>query len=101
MRHSTQQKWQALIQQQSTSNLTTTRFCKVKKISPFCFFKYRKIIQGQSAENDEGNHAFVKIQPLKAKNNPSLIKLQYHDSMVSLPSTLEPAWIASLLKALS
>ena len=76
MRRSTQEKWQALIHQQSMSNLTITQFCKVKRISLTYFFKYRKILQSQIAGNDEGNHAFVKIQPPKAKNHPGSIKLQ-------------------------
>ena len=98
MRAVTQEKWQAFIQQQSKSGLTITQFCKVNSISPTCFFKYRKILQATVIADTRT--AFVKIQPPKASSSCNTIKIQYQDSTLSLPTTIEPVWIASLLKAL-
>lgn len=99
MRIKTQEKWKSLIQQQSMSDLTIGQFCKVKSISPTCFFKYRKILQADNSANSR--NAFVKVQPSTVTNSNATIKIQYQDSMLSLPTTLDPGWIAVLLKALA
>ena len=98
MRIETQNKWRTLIQQQSDGDLTISQFCKVKRISPTCFFKYRKILQTDT--DAESRNAFVKIRSPKVTSRNEVIKIQYHHSTLSLPTTIAPDWIANLLKAL-
>lgn len=99
MRIETQEKWQTLIKQQSDSDITISQFCKDKHISPTCFFKYRQMFQ--ATDTPASRNAFVKIQTPKVLASNEVIKIQYHSLTLSLPATLEPQWIANLIKSLT
>ncbi len=103
MRKKTLIKWQAIIQQQSDSGLPVSRFCKTNSLSATCFYKYKKELNKSAntgVADPVANNPFVKIQQPKLSNNGERIKIQYQQSTLSLPTTLEPDWIANLLKAL-
>ncbi len=99
MRTETIEKWQSLIQQQSVSALPVTQFCKLKQISLTCFYKYKN--QFQTDIQAPMIKSFIKVQPPEVSNTMSVIKIQYQQATLSLPSNLEPMWIANLLKALA
>lgn len=104
MRKGTLIKWQDIIQQQLKSGLPVSRFCKTNSLSITCFYKYKKELNKSAnpeAEDPVTNNSFVKIQPPNVSNRGERIKIQYQQSTLSLPTTLEPDWIANLLKALS
>jgi len=104
MRKDTLIKWQEIIQQQSKSGLPVSRFCKTNSLSITCFYKYKKELDKSAnpgVENSVVNNPFVKIQPPKVTNGGDTIKIQYQQSTLSLPTTLKPDWIASLLKELA
>lgn len=99
MRIETQKKWRTLIKQHADSNLSIGQFCKDKRISQACFFKYRKNLL--TTVNTDTRTAFVKLQPAKVSDSCDTIKIQYHNSTLSLPATIAPDWIANLLKTLA
>ncbi len=104
MRKKTLKKWQAIIQQQTNSGLSVSRFCKTNRMSITCFYKYKKELNKSAnpeAEDSVANNSFVKIQPPKISNSGDMIKIQYQQSTLCLPTTLAPDWIANLLKALA
>ncbi|MCP4274065.1 MAG: hypothetical protein GY781_19255 [Gammaproteobacteria bacterium] len=104
MRKKTLKKWQAIIQQQSNSGLPVSRFCKTNRLSITCFYKYKKELSksaNSGSAEPVANNSFVKIQPPKISNSGERIKIQHQQSILSLPTTLEPDWIANLLKALA
>jgi len=98
MKTETLEKWQDLIQQQSMSELPITHFCKLKKISPTCFYKYKR--QLKTNAQVRAKKAFIKVQSPETSNVTDVIKIQYQQTTLSLPSNLEAVWIANLLKAL-
>ncbi len=98
VRKETLKKWQALIQQQSDSGLPVTKFCKTNRLSITCFYKYKKILESETSPDTKSS--FVKIQQPKVTSNGNVIKIQHHNTTLSLPTAIEPDWIASLLKAL-
>ncbi len=104
MKQDTLVKWQAIIQQQSDSGLPVSRFCKTNNLSITCFYKYKNELNKSANPGVAelvANNYFVKIQPPKISNSGNTIKIQYQQSTLSLPTTLEPDWIANLLKALA
>ncbi len=104
MRKDTLVKWQAIIQQQSDSGLSVSKFCKSNRLSITCFYKYKKELSksaNSGSAEPVANNSFVKIQQPKFSNTNESIKIQYQQSTLILPTTLEPDWIANLLKALA
>lgn len=99
MRTETIEKWQALIHQQAMSNLPVIHFCKEKQISPTCFYKYKSQLKIDT--QSPVKKSFIKVQAPETSNNIGAIKIQYQQTILSLPSNLEPVWIANLLKALA
>ena len=75
MRIETQKKWRTLIKQHADSDLSIGQFCKDKRISQACFFKYRKILL--TTVNTDTRTAFVKLQPAKVSDSCDTIKIQY------------------------
>jgi len=92
MRIETQKKWRTLIKQHTDSDSSIGMFCKDKRISQVCLFKYRKIIL--ATVNTDTRTAFVKLQPAKVSDSCDMIKIQYHNSTLSLPATITPDWQA-------
>ncbi len=104
MRKITLIKWQAIIQQQSDSDLPVSSFCKTNCLSTTCFYKYKNEFNkyaNPGVAEPVVNISFVKIQQPKFSNTNESIKIQYQQSTLILPTTLEPDWIANLLKALA
>ncbi len=104
MRKDTLVKWQEIIEQQLDSGLPVTKFCKTNNLSITCFYKYKKELNKSAnlgSSEPVANNPFIKIQPPKVSNSTDSIKIQYQQSTLSLPITLEPDWIANLLKALA
>ena len=99
MKAETLEKWQDLIQQQSLSDLPITHFCKLKKISPSCYYKYKSQLKTNTQASVK--NTFIKVQPAETSNATNVIKIQYHQTTLSIPSNLEAVWIADLLKALA
>jgi hypothetical protein len=56
---------------------------------------------GHLSVNTDTRTAFVKLQPAKVSDSCDTIKIQYHNSTLSLPATIAPDWIANLLKTLA
>jgi len=98
MRKKTLKKWKAIIQQQSDSGLPVSKFCKTNNLSATCFYKYKKELN--KVDNPGAQSSFVKIRQPMAANSVDMIKIQYQQSTLSLPTTIEPDWLANLLKAL-
>ena len=99
MKTKTLEKWQALIQQQEISDLPIIQFCKLKQISPTCFYKYKNHLKTNTQDNI--NKPFIKVQTPESSNTIDVIKIQYQQTILSLPSNLEAVWVADLLKALA
>ena len=99
MKTETLEKWQALIQQQTISDLPIIQFCKLKQISPTCFYKYKNHLKTNTQASI--TKPFIKVKPPETSNRIDVIKIQYQQTTLSLPSNLEAVWVADLLKALA
>lgn len=92
-----QEEWKILIQQQKSSGQTTREFCKEHNISERYFssvkYKFKK-----SAKATLGKEKF---QPVGALVPTQHITLQRGDLKISLPLSVDSAWLAKLAQQLA
>jgi len=72
MKKNTLIKWQAIIQQQSDSGLSVSKFCKTNRLGITCFYKYKKELHKSASSGSAypvANNSFVKIQPNGVADN--------------------------------
>ncbi len=94
MRLSTKQKLQKILGEQKASGLSVPQFCQQNNINIKSFYNSRKAL----GETKPSTH-FVKVKTA-TKSEPPLI-LQAGNSVLHLPSSSDPVWLATLLKALA
>ncbi len=96
-------QWQMLIQQQKSSGSSIADFCQQHGLTKSIFYKYKKAQCGTSALAVDDN-PFIKVNKHSAPKLPSsdsFCLLQFHQCYLTLPSAVEPTWVAQLIKALS
>ncbi len=98
MKPTAKDKWIKLITAQQESGLTVAQFYRDNNLNSKSFYNLRiKITTPSEAPS------FVKVQPASAPVPVSKNQIQLHfsNTALSLPGTVSPAWVASLLKELS
>ena len=99
MQVSTQQKWSAIIQQQTQSTLTIKQFCLQQKISQSTF--YQRKSQLASLVNDE--HTFIKASVTKTVEVTTQVKpirLTIGKAELVFSSQTSSTYLASLINEL-
>ena len=62
-------KWRKLILEFNSSNLTPTEFCKKKKISAGCFYKWKK----RYGSEDSISQDFIEVKPQVINGNVPVV----------------------------
>ena len=100
MKSRTHQQWRELFKQQVDGNLSVAAFCKEHSIGQSYFYKRKSDLAVKSDEGSKGN--FIQVKPLSKNITPSsLIKLQYQQTRLMLPTSISPSWLAEFIKALA
>jgi len=99
MTRRTKEQWLSLFELHEQSGLSAAAFCRQHALNPKYFGLRRK--QLQTAESSHNSVPFVRVassNPLDAR--PTLM-LRGGFGELSLPGSVSPEWLASLLKHLS
>ena len=103
MRHPqrSQQEWRQLFKQQQQSGLSAVEFCRQQHINIQTFYARRSDIRLQHRQSK-----FVQVKREVTTVESRLftateqITLDYGAGQLSLPITVQPHWLAALMKAL-
>ena len=100
MKKRTQEEWRNLFKQQAASDLSVTEFCKEHDLAQSYFYKRKSDL---AVKNDKcASSNFIKLKPQTKNITPvSLIKLQYQQARLMLPTSVSPSWLAEFIKALA
>lgn len=104
MRHPqrSQQEWQQLFKQQQHSGLSAVEFCRQQHINIQTFYARRSDIRLQHSQSK-----FVQVKreittvESREFTGTEQITLDYGAGHLSLPTTVQPQWLAALMKALN
>ncbi|MDX1474837.1 MAG: hypothetical protein R3309_11760 [Reinekea sp.] len=100
MRAKTRMKWQALIEQQSSSGLSISEFCRKKGLTSSNFYKYRLALSETSPSTS--NQRFVKLKRSVVNTaGGAILQLDYGQTQLRIADSVSPTWLAELLKALA
>jgi len=94
-------QWQALFDEHRASGLTAAAFCREKQLCQKYFSQRRKQLAKNKGSADSSAFIKTKAQAM----SPSVIgmgriTLCTIAGELSLPATVEPEWLASLIRAL-
>lgn len=97
MQPNVKDKWVKLITAQQESDLTVAQFCCDNKINSKSFYNWRRKITTPLE-----TLSFVKVQSTSAPAplSKNVIQLHFSNTSLSLPGSVSPTWLATLLKEL-
>ena len=99
MQRRTQQEWLSLFQQHEQSGLTAAEFCREHQLNAKYFSK-RKWDLNWKTKSSESANAFVQVKRAEVSPSPASIQLTLGQTQLQLPQTIDPNWVAMLIKAL-
>lgn len=93
-------QWRKLFDTHHQSGLSAAAFCREQNLCPK-YFSLRKNQLGWREES--GIEAPAPAQFIKAvvSSQPTTLELYWHEARLTLPGTVEPQWLGTLLKALT
>ena len=97
-----QQEWRQLFKQQQHSGLSAVEFCRQQHINIQTFYARRSDIRLQHRQSK-----FVQVKrevttvESRECTTAEQITLDYGAGQLSLPITVQPHWVAALMKALN
>jgi len=94
----TQEQWRALFTEHQTSGLKINEFCRQNAICPNYFSKRRKQLLNPEKKPTTSS-PFVSVRPTTA-TGASTFSIQYNQTIMTLPITVSPDWLAMLLQHL-
>ncbi len=97
MKQRTQQAWQKLIKQQADGDLSILDFCKQQSISTSGFYKHKANNKTKAKPQE---NPFIKVERKQPTIKSEPIKLQYGQTRIHLPATIQSTWLADFVKAL-
>jgi len=97
MARRTREQWLKLFEEQAASGLTATEFCRRNEICLGYFFQRRRSLGWRGV--GDTSRGFVELKSAEAA--AGLLDLRYGEATLSLPSTVSPRWVASLMRGLS
>jgi len=99
MKQKSKEEWRALIKLQRDGSLSIKGFCQQHNISTSCFYKNKKFL---NVAKGDSLSQFVKVKtPLLNRPSIESIKIQFQQSTINFPITIESVWLASFVKALA
>lgn len=100
MTRRTKDDWRKLIEKQSKSDLSVADFCKQHQLGQTYFYRQRSALKDQKTKRQPSS--FIKVQAHKeSAMHSASMTLQYHQSKLSLPISISPAWLAEFIKGLA
>lgn len=90
------EQWLELLAEQERSGLSIAAFCRSKNIVAKSFYNHCRKAR-LAAEKPQ---AFVRAQLVKNAPAPAGITLNHGKTQLTLPASVSPKWLASLLLAL-
>lgn len=100
----TESEWLVLFKAHQQSGLTAAGFCRKKNLCPQYFSLRRRQLSGVQASKKPKikKQPFIKASiPPVAHRHAENITLRYGGSNLTLPSTADVTWLATLVKALT
>ena len=93
----TRQDWLALIKDQQSSGLTIAAYAKRHGISLQHFYTRRSELRSEF-ESASGSQ-FIRVTTVEQQHVSSTLSLQVGQCQLQLPTTVDPTWLGTLLKA--
>lgn len=90
------ERWLELLAEHEQSGLSVAAFCRSKDIIAKSFYNHSRKARF-AAENPQ---AFVRAQLVKNAPAPAGITLNHGKTQLTLPVSVSPTWLASLVQAL-
>jgi len=94
----TQEQWRTLFAEHKASGLKATEFCNNHNICPNYFSKRRKELVNAEKKTSRTS-PFVSVTST-TKIGTSTISLHYEQTIITIPATVSPDWLATLLQQL-
>ena len=97
-----QQEWRQLFKQQQQSGLSAVEFCQQQHINIQTFYARRSDIRLQHRQSKfvQGKREVTTVESREC-TTAEQITLDYGAGQLSLPITVQPHWVAALMKALN
>lgn len=89
-------QWLELFEVFERSGQTQVKFCAEHNLNPAYFSKRRGELLNAHSES-----AFVQVTRTVAANPDTSLMLRFQQAELTLPLSVEPRWLAGLIKALS
>ena len=93
-------QWHALFQEQQSSGLNATAFCRAQGICPKYFSLRRRQLSDGTASGAEAVSAFVPVALQRAAEALTLEVRLGATLQLRVPPSVSPQWLAALLHAL-
>ena len=93
----TRQDWLALIKDQQTSGLTITDYAKRHGINVQHFYTRRSELRSEFERASASQ--FIRVTTVEQQHVSSTLLLQVGQCQLQLPTTVDPTWLGTLLKA--
>jgi len=94
----TQEQWRSLFTEQQASGLKINEFCRQNTLCPNYFSKRRKQLLNPEKKSTSSS-PFVSVRPTTATES-STFSIHYEQTIMTLPITVSPDWLATLLQQL-
>jgi len=90
----TQEQWLALFDEQQSSGLNNTEFCKTKNISPKYFSLRRSQLKHNTKKAAHLSSAFVAA---RVRPSSCFIEVEHRHTHLKLPVNLSATWLAQFV----
>jgi len=94
MTRRTQEQWLVLFDEQKSSGLNNTEFCKTKNISPKYFSLRRSQLIPKMKKAAHPSSGFV---PAYVLPSPCFIEVEHHHTRLKFPAHLSATWLAQFV----
>ena len=96
------QDWLNLFEQQKQSGLTAVAFCRQQQINVQTYYTRRRDIRLQRRSNKfvQVKREVTKVESYTEETNSELL-LQLGNAQLTVPTNINPHWVATVMKALT
>jgi len=102
MRRRSKDQWQALLLEHKQSGKSASQFCREREINPKYFSAIKSKLQARRDNTTKANQTPERFQRLNVlRATTSYILLELKPLTLSLPTTVEPKWLAALIDELT
>ena len=102
--HRSEAEWQSLVLEQADSGQSALDFCRERGLYAKTFYRHRKALRKKGLVPPPVRTPFVRVKtaPARPVSRPVRgVELHYGDSRLHLPTDIDPAWLALLMRRLA